>query len=134
VKLISPTPSYEIPLPDDVVSNYDGKVASYWRDGSPVLLQLSSAVRSEGPQARAAERLTDLLRRSPANWSAFESNFDGFPYDSAGAQMNDNQGTKWIHIYLTTSKVAIYAIVSGPPEELVATTWVFDAIRNLRIK
>ena len=48
--------------------------------------------------------------------------------------MNDAQGTKWIHIYLTTSKVAIYAIVSGSPEELVASTWAFDAVRNLRIK
>jgi hypothetical protein len=57
-----------------------------------------------------------------------------FQGDSASAQMNDDLGTKWIHIYLTTSTVAIYATVSGPPEELVASTWSFDAIRNLRIK
>jgi hypothetical protein len=134
VKLISPSLSYEIPLPDDVVSDYDGDVASYWRNGSPVLLQLSSFVRSEGPQVVADQRLKELFRRSPGNWSAFELNFKTFLGDSAGAQMNDDQGTKWIHIYLTTSRVAIYAIVSGPPEELVASTWAFDAIRSLRIK
>jgi hypothetical protein len=65
---------------------------------------------------------------------SFEINLVEFPGESAAVQMNDDQGTKWIHMYLTTSRVAIYAIVSGPPEELVASTWAFDAIRNLRVK
>jgi hypothetical protein len=134
VKLVSPSPSYELPLPEEVISDYDEEVASYWIEGSSVLLQLSSSVRYDGPQVAAARRLDDLFQRSPGNWSAFELNLDGFPGHFAGAEMNDDQGTKWIHIYLTTPTVAIYATVSGPPEELVSSTWAFDAIRSLRIK
>ena len=134
MKLVAPSPSYEISLPDDVVANYDGRVASYWRSESHVLLQLSSTVRNDGPQVAAAERLDDLFRRSPGEWSTFELNLDAFPGDFAGAQMKDGRGTNWIHIYLTTRSVAIYAIVSGPPDELVTSAWAFNAIRNLRIK
>jgi hypothetical protein len=134
MKFVAPSPSYEIPLPDDIVADYEERVTSYWKNGGHVLLQLSSTVRGEGTQVAAAQRLEELFQRNPSNWSTFELNLDAFPGDLAGAQMNDDHGTKWIHIYLTTANIAIYAIVSGPPGELVMSTWAFDAIRNLRIK
>jgi len=31
MKVFQPTTSYEIALPDDIVEDHDGKVASYWR-------------------------------------------------------------------------------------------------------
>jgi hypothetical protein len=134
VKIVAPSPSYEIPLPDDVIEEYDERVASYWRSGSHVLLQFSSATRSDGPQVAASQRLQDLFLRKPGDWEAFELGLPGFPGESAGAEMNDDQGIKWIHVYLTTPSISIYATIVGPPDELVASVWTFDAIRNLRIK
>ncbi len=64
MKVLQPTTSYEIAFPDDIVEDHDGKVASYWRPGSSVLLQLSSTARVEGEQAPADVRLQDLFMRN----------------------------------------------------------------------
>jgi hypothetical protein len=118
LRLITPSPSYRIPLPDDISSDYDGKVASYWREGEPVLLQLSSTLRAEGPQISAKARLQDRIKRSPGKWSSFELGLAKFPGECTAAETFSEDGVKWIHIYITTPWLAIYATVSGLPSYL----------------
>ena len=134
MKLFRPSASYEIALPDDVVEDHDGRIASYWRPGSSVLLQLSSTSRFEGEQVRAAARRQDLFKKTSGEWSPIEIKLHNFPGDCAAAQTRDKKGVAWIHAYLTTESIAVYAIVSGPPGELERPAdWALQAVRTLRL-
>jgi len=135
MKVFQPTTSYEIALPDDIVEDHDGKVASYWRPGSSVLLQLSSTSRFEGEQVPAAARLQDLFKRNPVAWLPVEMKLQNFSGAFAAAQTRDEKGVTWIHAYLTTESIAIYAIVSAPAQELKrAADWALEAVRTLRLR
>jgi hypothetical protein len=129
-----PTDNYEISLPDDVVDDYDGRVSSYWIPGNSVLLQLSSTLRIEGGQVAAADRLRDLYLRSPADWISVDLLPMNFSGESAAARMKDEKGTTWIHIYLTTDTITVYATVSGPGRELGIDNWALEAIRGIRLR
>jgi hypothetical protein len=50
--------------------------------------------------------------------------------------MCTDDGVKWIHIYITTSWLAIYATVSGQPSDLVSgshASWALEAIRGMQL-
>jgi hypothetical protein len=135
MKVFQPATSYEIALPDDIVEDHDGRVASYWRPGSSVLLQLSSMSRFQGEQIPASARLQDLFKKNPVQWFPVEMKLQNFPGAFAAAQTRDKKGVTWIHAYLTTESVAIYAIVSGPAQELKrAADWALEAVRTLRLR
>ena len=112
MKILQPAPSYEVTVPDDVVEDHDGRVSSYW-PGSALLLQLSSTLRIQGEQVSAADRLRDLHNRSLAKWSPFNLIPVSLPGDFVASQMVDRKGLRWIHAYLTTSDLAVYATISG---------------------
>jgi hypothetical protein len=63
MKSVTPTGSHAIDLPDDVVEDIDGAVASYWIRGKDMALQRSSHFRFSGPQVSAAIRLQNRLHR-----------------------------------------------------------------------
>ena len=135
MKTLQPSPSYEITLPDDVVEDYDGRVSSYWRAGNTLLLQLSSTQRIQGEQVSAADRLRDLHTRLLADWSPFNLAPESFSGDLAGSQMTDSKGQRWIDTYLVTSDLAIYATISGAPENFKdQSNWAMDAVRTIRIR
>ena len=47
--------------------------------------------------------------------------------------MVDSKGLRWIHAYLTTSDLAVYATISGSVEDFKdESNWAPDAIRALR--
>jgi hypothetical protein len=84
----------------------------------------------------AAERLQDLFRKSPGNWSAFPLSLSTFPGELAAAEIVKDDGVKWIHVYITTSWLAIYATVSGQPSDLAsgcAAGWALHAIRGIQL-
>lgn len=135
MKTIQPSPSYQVIIPDDTVENVDGKVSSYWRPGSALLLQLSSTLRSQGEQVPAASRLRDLHNRLLADWSPFNLKLESFPGDFAGSQMTDDGGEHWIHAYLTTNDLAVYATISGAVEHFKdESNWAIEAVRTLRMR
>ena len=134
MKVFQPTASYEISLPDDVVEEHDGRVTSYWRTGHSLLLQFSSTSRILGEQVTADDRLQDLYRRSPAEWSPCKISLQNFSGHCAAAQMRDKKGVAWIHAYLVTDRLAIHVTVSSPLTELeTADNWAIEAVRTLRV-
>lgn len=135
MKIFQPAPSYEVRLPDDTVEDIDGRVSSYWQPGSTLLLQFSSTLRIQGEQVSAADRLRGLHRRLPADWSPFNLTPESFPGDFAGSQMTDDKGRRWIHAYLVTSDLAIYATISGSVEHFKdESDWAIEAVRTLRVR
>jgi hypothetical protein len=67
--------------------------------------------------------------------SPIEIKVQNFPGDCAAAQTRDKKGVTWIHAFLTTENVAVYAIVFGATEELERTAdWAFQAVRTLRLR
>jgi hypothetical protein len=135
VKILQPAPSYEVTVPDDVVEDHDGRVSSYWRPGSALLLQLSSALRIQSEQVSAADRLRDLHNRSLAKWSPFNLTPVSFPGDFVASQMVDSKGLRWIHAHLTTSDLAVYATISGSVEDFKdESNWATEAVRTLRLR
>jgi hypothetical protein len=134
MKISQPTSSYKIGLSDDIIEDHDGRIVSYWKPGSSVLLQLSSTLRIEGDQVSAVDRLHDLYKRSPADWTPVDLLLRNFPGDCAAAQMRDEKGVTRIHAYLTTDSLAVYATVSGPQRELEQDEWALEAIRGLDLR
>ena len=67
LRTVRPSPSYTVSVPDAAREEHEGRVSSYWLHGEPVLLQLSSYLRLDGPQVAAHERLQDRVKRHPAN-------------------------------------------------------------------
>jgi hypothetical protein len=62
-KIVRPSNSYRLELPREICEQYDERVSSFWLDGGPVLLQLSSYIRNEGEQLRAEDRLKDRISK-----------------------------------------------------------------------
>lgn len=131
---ISPTGTYQISLPRDIRSDISDDVFSYWRDGSSVLLQLSSYIRNSGPQVEACERLRERIASTPGKWlPAIYIKGEGEKPNRCSAQQIDSDGILWIHTYCVWPKLAIYITLSGNPETLHSEgEWGFRALESLR--
>jgi hypothetical protein len=58
-----------------------------------------------------------------------------FPGDIAGTQITDDKGLRWIHAYLITSDLAVYATISDPAEHFKdESNWALEAVRTLRVR
>jgi len=100
-KPIRPSAFYELLLPEAVHEDYDGKVASIWTPGQPLVLQLSSYVRTEGPQVGAQTRLNDRLAKSQGKWNVWTHGIRlDRKVDQAVAETTDDRGTVRVHGYI----------------------------------
>jgi hypothetical protein len=133
--LVRPTGSYVIELPEDVCEQRDGRVSSFWLDGKPLLLQLSSFLRVEGIQIGARERLEKRIGEHPEKWKIWEKRLHPEPsVDQASAEFSDDEGTSWTHSYLVWPHLTIPATISGPEVDFRnSDSWAMVALRSLKL-
>jgi hypothetical protein len=72
-KTVKPSSSYSLKLPEEVRESFEGTVSSFWIEGSPLLLQLSSYIRSEGKQLEAEHRLRERIAKDPGDWRVWSN-------------------------------------------------------------
>ena len=134
MKLVKPSSSYEIQLPDDVCKQFDEQVGSVWLDGNPTLLQLSSYIRSEGDQVNARNRLRVRIAKQKEKWYDLQPLYPDRTIDQAAAEFTDGNALLWIHTYLVWPYLTIYATISGPPEVVhEADNWALKGVRTIRL-
>jgi hypothetical protein len=133
MRVANPSESYTISLPDDVTEDYDGRVASFWKDGQSLLLQMSSYLRYEGTQVCAADRLDSLLKQVALQDVSRNVSISIDSPDVEAAVGFDADGVKWIYIFAVWLDLAILISISGAPLDFVANNnWAFNAIRSIR--
>jgi len=132
-KRIRPSKSYEISLPRCVQEEYDGRVSSFWFAGEPLLLQLSSYIREDGPQVTARNRLQERIAKTPGNWTYWKRPLNENPQvDQATAELLDEHGVLWVHSYFVWSHLAVYATISGPPDVIRnPDNWAIKGLHSL---
>ena len=53
--------------------------------------------------------------------------------DVAAAKTTDEEGTTWLHVYMTNSELAIYATISGPAQAKVEEAdWALTALQTIK--
>jgi hypothetical protein len=134
-KTVRPSQSYLIALPEEVRENHDGRVSSFWTDGKPLLLQLSSYLRTEGEQVGARTRLRERLAIHPENWIVWTKTlYPDAKVDQVTAEFLDEKDVLWVHTYLVWPHVTIYALVSGPAAEVRnPNNWAVEALKGIRL-
>ena len=134
-KVVQPSTSYQIALPNDACEQSDERVSSFWLDGKPLLLQLSSYVREKGLQIGARTRLEDRIVKQEHEWTTWEPKIHPDSYvDQATAEFTDEKGVLWVHSYLVWPHLTIYATISGP-EELVRDqgNWAIQGLKSVKL-
>ena len=135
MKAVKPSSSYQVALPDDVCEQSDQRVSSFWLDGKPLLLQLSSYVRDKGRQVGARVRLKERIAKHAQRWSTWEARiYPDAAVDQATAEFTDENGVLWVHVYLVWPHLTIYATISGP-EELVRNqdNWAIRGLQSVKL-
>ena len=135
LRTVKPSSSYELALPEDICEQSDGKVSSFWLDGQPLLLQVSSYIREKGTQTSAKERLRDRIAKHTETWRTWKSKIYPDPaVDQSTAEFTDANGVLWVHIYLVWPHLTIYATISGP-EDLVKDqdNWAFEGLKSVTL-
>jgi hypothetical protein len=135
VKVTRPSDSYQLDVPQNICEQVDERVSSFWLDGNPVLLQLSSYIRAHGKQLTAKDRLNDHIAKNDYKWNRWKTKIHPDQYiDQATAEFVDEGSLLWIHTYLVWPHLTIYSIISGP-EELIRNLqgWPFEALKSLRL-
>ena len=135
LRMVRPSPSYYIRLPEGVAEQSDGRVSSFWIDGEPLLLQLSSYVREKGRQPSARSRLRDRMAKHSEAWTIWSAGLHpDDTLDQATAEFIDKNGVLWLHSYLVWPHLAIYITISGP-EDLVSNekNWARQSLGSLRL-
>lgn len=130
---ICPTGSYCISVPDDVAEDYDGQVASFWKEGANLLLQVSSYARYEGAQVGAQERLRRRLERESLHDISHSPPVSPNCPDWAAASGIDEEGVEWIFIYAVWDDLTILLTVSRSSGDLRSVDcWTTEAVNSLR--
>ncbi len=135
LKTVKPSSSYQLELPPQICEQMDGTVQSFWLDGDPRLLQLSSYVRGEGEQVGALDRLRDRTAKHDYQWKIWEVKIHpDVSIDQATGEFTDNEGVLWIHSYLVWPHLTIYLTISGP-KDLVKTAenWAIQSVKSIRL-
>ena len=135
VKAVKPSSSYQVALPEDVCEQSEERVSSFWLDGKPLLLQLSSYVREKGRQVGARARLRERIAKHAQGWSTWEAKiYPDSGVDQATAEFTDENGVLWVHSYLVWPHLTIYATISGP-EELVRDqdNWAIQGLKSAKL-
>ena len=132
LKYVRPTGSYGLFVPSDCEEEKAGTLASYWRKGSDVLLQLSSHIRNEGEQISARNRLTARLDRDGHTEAAPDALEAKDCPDCAAASVVDGDGIMWIYFYGVWKDLMVFGTISGKAASLRETgEWAFDAVRSI---
>src|SRR5258708_4210773 len=109
---LQPTENYELLLPDDSKHKVELDIASIWRLGSSLALQLSSHLRFAGEQVHADERLAARIRTDSSRWHRIELSAM-LPEARVAAAIREEEELEWLHVYITWPDLMIYATVSG---------------------
>ena len=129
---ISPTGSYVVDVPIDLVFEVDDTVVSCWRPGSDVLLQLSSHIREHGNQVGALARLASRLEQCGARIVEHQLLATAIDGDVASALVEEDDGTFWLYAYVVWPELSVFATVSGPSADDVRDSWACESVRSLR--
>ena len=134
-KIVAPSSSYQLRLPKEICEQNDGRVFSFWLDGAPLLIQLSSYIRSEGTQLTAGDRLKERIKKQDAQWNRWKENIHpDAGVDQATAEFTDDDGLLWIHSYLVWPHLTVYSIISGPqPTARNSGNWALQSLKSLRL-
>jgi hypothetical protein len=134
-KTIRPTGSYTIVVPSHIREDSDGRVSSFWIDGKPLLLQISSYARTEGPQVNAADRLAQRMAKTVQPWNVWARQMHpDTTVDQATAEYLDENGLLWIYTYLVWPHLTMLATISGPEEESRnQDSWASHSISSIRL-
>jgi hypothetical protein len=134
-KAVKPSSSYELALPESVCEQSDGSVFSFWFDGQPLLLQVSSYIRETGVQTAASDRLRARMAKHAESWRAWESKIYPDPtVDQATAEFTDAKGVLWVHTYLVWPHLTIYVIISGPKAQVTdQNNWAIRGLKSVRL-
>jgi hypothetical protein len=125
----NPFPSFSMLLPDDVVEDHDGTVASYWKKGNRCLLQLSSFRRDSGPQVSAAQRLSDRMEMG-GTWQPFSLPHEIRGCEAIAASTIDEHGTVWLHAYLVWPWLTVHVTVSRR-SDFSDCEWAWRAVSSI---
>jgi hypothetical protein len=120
-------------LPDNVISDIDDRVFSWWLDGGDALLQITSYIRSSGLQVTATERINETRQRTDflADDRAPRLSID-CP-DIASASGIDSEGVEWHYYYFVWPDLTIFVTVSGRPNTLPDQSgWIIYALNSLK--
>jgi hypothetical protein len=133
MKILAPSSSYQILLPDDIQDQTDGAVSSFWIKDEPLLLQTSSYARETGRQVNAEERLQDRMSKHSENWRLWKQRVSGdLAVDEAVGEYVDRNGVRWIHAYLVWPHLTIYATVSGPADQTrIENNWALQSLSGI---
>jgi hypothetical protein len=134
-KTVTPSSSYQLRLPEKICGQNDERVSSFWLDGAPLLLQLSSYIRSKGTQLTAEDRLKERIKKHDAQWNRWKEKIHpNARVDQATAEFTDDDGLLWIHSYLVWPHLTVYSIISGP-ETMVRNSdnWALESLKSLRL-
>jgi len=135
-KTVKPSSSYQLGLPKDICEQSEGGTSSFWLDGEPLLLQLSSYLREKGQQVGAQDRLRDRIAKHPQQtWRTWKRRIYAGPgVDQATAEFKDDNGVLWLHSYLVWPHLTIYATISGPKELLDdKNNWAMQGLKSVRL-
>ena len=135
LQIVRPSSSYQLAVPSNVCEQADNGVSSFWVDGEPLLLQLSSYLRDRGKQLPAKDRMKERIAKHTQTWRAW--NIELHPdlsVDQASAEFVDSNGVLWVHTYLVWPHLTIYATVSGP-DRVVANpdNWALQGLKSVRL-
>jgi len=135
-RILRPSPSYEATVPHHAEqADDDDRVTSVWLDGQPLLLQLSSYLRTTGEQVNAAERLRERIDKSAESWTRWDATLHAdSSIDQATAEYADAEGTVWIFTYLVWPHLTLLATVAGVgPMVRDRDNWALQAVRSIRL-
>ena len=134
-RTVRPSSSYNLEIPVEAREDSDTTVSSYWIEGSPLLLQLSSYFRWEGKPPEAHTRLKErIFDNRVHDWRIWDETLRcDASIDQASAEYVDETGILWLHTYLVWPHLTIHASVSGPPELFqTEQNWAIRALESIR--
>ena len=134
-KTVRPSSSYQLDMPQQICEQVDGRVSSFWLNGRPLLLQLSSYIRGQGEQVGAQTRLRDRIAKHDRHWKVWEKKIlPDSTVDQAAGEFTDEDGLLWLHSYFVWPHLTIYSIISGP-KDLVRDpeNWAIQTLRSIRL-
>jgi len=133
VTTVRPTGSFSLRLPEGICDQRDERVSSFWVEDKPLLLQISSYLRSDGDQVAARERLAQRMAKHDENWKVWEKKIHpDQSVDQTTAEFLDSEGCLWIHSYLVWPHLSVYVTISGPEAEVrKPRNWAMNAVHSI---
>ncbi|UYK66586.1 hypothetical protein NG831_21245 [Xanthomonas sacchari] len=133
-KVVSPTESLEMLIPEKVEHEYDDGVASYWLPDSDGLIQVSASRRYDGNQISALERAGRRMEQEKNTGCRFEDFVSTSCPDVCSFSKRDEEGFWWRFIYLVWPAVAALITISSRDDFFTKQSWATKAAETLKLK